>query len=77
MFVFQVALIAYDTTYPNNIATATATIFVDRNPNGPLFNPSIYQRSLVEDIAIGSSVVNVNATDADGVSVSLGFALST
>ena len=43
---------------------------MDRNPNGPVFNPTIYQRNLVEDIAIGSSVVDVNATDADGVSAS-------
>ncbi|KAL8559117.1 hypothetical protein ACOMHN_046165 [Nucella lapillus] len=63
---YFVAVTAYDTVYPNNVATATATIFVDRNPNGPIFNTAIYQRSVVETIPIGSSIVDVNATDLDG-----------
>lgn len=65
----QVSLIAYDTVYPNNIATATATIFVDRNPNAPIFSAALYQRNIVETLPIGSSVVEATATDADGVSM--------
>lgn len=64
---YFVKLIAYDTVYPNIQATATATINVNRNPNPPIFNPSTYRVTLSENHALGSAVVDVNATDADFV----------
>ena len=64
-------LIAYDTIYPNIQATATATINVNRNPNPPIFNPSTYRVTLSENHALGSAVVDVNATDADLVKITI------
>lgn len=66
---YFVKLIAYDTVYPNIQATATATINVNRNPNPPIFNPSTYRVTLSENHALGSAVVDVNATDADFVCI--------
>ncbi|RUS85645.1 hypothetical protein EGW08_006591, partial [Elysia chlorotica] len=62
---YFVSVIAYDSAYPSVRATATATIFVNLNPNPPVFNPVNYERVVSEDIQIGSILVDVNATDAD------------
>ncbi|KAK3089813.1 hypothetical protein FSP39_006721 [Pinctada imbricata] len=59
-------LIAYDSVYPNIQTTATATINVNRNPNGPQFTSVDYRQTISEDHALGSAVIDVNATDADG-----------
>ena len=62
---YTLRLIAFDSAYPSAQATATATIFVNLNPNGPIFFPVDYTRTVNEDLPIGSSIVDVNATDAD------------
>ena len=66
---YHVKLIAYDTVYPNMQATSTATIYVNRNPNPPVLNPSVYNREYSENVSPGILVVDVNGTDADGVRV--------
>ncbi|XP_046579032.1 protocadherin Fat 4-like [Haliotis rubra] len=58
-------MVTFDTVYPSNRATATATIFVDRNPNGPTFNPQVYERQIDENTSLGALIVDVNATDLD------------
>lgn len=62
-------LLAYDTAYPNMFGTATATIFVNRNPNGPQFvNPNC-RATIEESTGIGSLIFNSTAVDADGVCI--------
>lgn len=67
IILLQVTMVAFDTVYPNNRATATATISVNRNPNGPTFNPQVYKRQIDEDTSLGALIVDVNATDLDNV----------
>lgn len=56
---------AYDTFYPNDKATATVTVSVNRNPGAPVFDPAIYTRTIPETFPLGNLVVDVNATDPD------------
>ncbi|XP_041364043.1 protocadherin Fat 4-like [Gigantopelta aegis] len=63
---YYVSIIAYDSVYPNALASATATVNINRNPNGPLFSSLIYERTIDEDTVIGSLIVDANATDFDG-----------
>ena len=62
---YRLRLIAFDNVYPTAQATSTATIFVNLNPNPPIFNPVDYVRTINEDIVIGSLIVELTATDAD------------
>ncbi|XP_035826841.1 protocadherin Fat 4, partial [Aplysia californica] len=62
---YFLSLIAFDSAYPSVQATATATISVNLNPNPPVFFPVSYERVVSEDLQIGSSIVDVNATDLD------------
>ncbi|RUS82555.1 hypothetical protein EGW08_009685 [Elysia chlorotica] len=63
-YTFQ--LTAFDEQNPDLQATAYAVIFVDFNPNGPIFTEITYQRTISEYLGLGNSVLDVNATDADG-----------
>ena len=59
---------AYDSVIPDNQATTDVTITVIRNPAAPVFSPSAdYNRNVNENATIGSLMVDVNATDQDGV----------
>lgn len=40
---------------------------MNRNPSAPIFNPASYSRTIEETLAPGSSLVQLSATDADGV----------
>ena len=62
---YYVKLLAYDTFYPNMFGTATATIFVNRNPNPPVFTVPNYRVVISESSPLGLMVVDTNATDAD------------
>ena len=62
---YFVKLLAYDTSYPNNFGTATCTIFVNRNPNPPIFTVPNYRVVISETSPLGLMVVDTNATDAD------------
>ncbi|KAH3862858.1 hypothetical protein DPMN_025833 [Dreissena polymorpha] len=67
---FQFEIIAYDSFYPNDVATATVTINVDRNPSTPRFidpDGNAYRRVIDETRRLGSIILNINATDDDGV----------
>ena len=63
--VYYMKLLAFDTFYPNNYGTATATIFVNRNPNAPIFSIPNYRVTIAETSPLGMMIVDTNATDAD------------
>ena len=49
-------------------AVATATITVNRNINGPQLRPNAqYSQTINEDAFIGTSVIQIDAFDADNV----------
>ncbi|KAM9849716.1 uncharacterized protein ACBR49_007003 [Aulostomus maculatus] len=59
-------LIAVDGGNPQRSGTVNININVlDANDNAPTFNQSVYKATVVENAAIGTSIVTVNATDAD------------
>ena len=43
------------------------TIFVNRNENAPTFTRDLYQRTVLENSGLGSSLLMVEATDDDQV----------
>ncbi len=61
-------MVAYDSIYPENEATATVTVSVTRNPNAPSFRSDNYQATIDEKFGLGSSVLEVLADDLDEVS---------
>ncbi|XP_062579030.1 protocadherin Fat 3-like [Saccostrea cucullata] len=70
---YDLVVIAYDTQYPTDRATATVTIVVNRNPNPPAFTQSIYSVQVAESLPLGSNITQVSASDADNDPVSYFF----
>ena len=66
-FTFQVRIIAYDTAYTDQVTTAVVPIQVTRNEYAPIFSRPEYRLSLAENHRLGSSVIQMSATDADKV----------
>nr|XP_061793124.1 protocadherin gamma-A12-like [Nerophis lumbriciformis] len=65
-------LIAVDGGNPQRSGTVNINISVlDANDNAPVFNQSVYKAAVMENAALGNSVIIVNATDADFGSNSL------
>ncbi len=62
-------MVVFDTVYPDNVGSGTVTINVQRNPSTPQFQGDNYQRTIDEKIELGTSVLQLAARDADGVSV--------
>lgn len=62
-------MIAYDSIYPDDIETSTVTVSVDRNPGEISFdnNQLNYVRIVDENIPVGTLILDLNATDSDGV----------
>ncbi|XP_076020933.1 uncharacterized protein LOC143011817 [Genypterus blacodes] len=59
-------LIAVDGGNPQRSGTVNIDIAViDANDNAPVFNQSIYKATVMENAAIGTHILTVNATDAD------------
>lgn len=50
-------------------AESTITIRINRNLNGPVFYGLPYSESISDTTEIGTIVADVNAVDADGVSI--------
>ena len=67
--VVQLRVLAFDDLYLDQVATATVSVKVTRNENAPRFSKSEYTKSLAENHRLGSSVLEVTATDADNVSI--------
>lgn len=57
----------HDSAYPDQPSTATVPIQVTRNENAPIFATADYNVNLAENHRLGSSVVQVSASDDDGV----------
>lgn len=62
---YQGRIVAYDGGSPPRSATAIATINILRNLNTPIFNPDVYEQTILETLQVGSSILQVTATDAD------------
>ena len=64
---YQLSITAVNTEEPdarNTTITFNITV-IDANDNGPVFNPSLIQQSVPEDLPVGSPVVTATAVDAD------------
>ena len=62
---------AFDSSNPDQKIYADLIITVTRNENGPTFRESRYEEQILENAQLGSSIVKVEATDEDEVSLSL------
>ena len=60
---------AFDSGNPQQTTDADVTITVRRNVNAPVFSQANYNARVSAREAIGTSIVTVNATDSDGVSL--------
>ncbi len=69
---YIVRVIAYDTSYPDQVSTVTVPIQVTRNERAPIFSQPEYRTSIAENHRLGSSVLQLIATDDDNVSVGSG-----
>ena len=64
----QLNLVAYDSEFPDQRATARLIVTVQRNVNGPVFTPSAtYQKAIAESFGVGESIIQVSARDEDSV----------
>ena len=64
---FQLRVVAYDNTTPNQRATADVAITMLRNINSPIFAPDNYIETIPEETAVGTAILRVTASDADNV----------
>lgn len=63
----QARFTAYDSANPRQVARAELSIRVVRNQNGPVYNPATYRMTIAETYEVGSVVLTLTASDADGV----------
>ncbi|WAQ96420.1 FAT2-like protein [Mya arenaria] len=63
--VFQLCVVAYDSTSSCQRAQACVSINVLRNINPPTFNPDHYYTRVSECTAVGTSLISVTASDLD------------
>ena len=66
-FLFQIEVVAYDTAYTDQVTTATVPIMVSRNAWAPVFSQPEYSISITENHRLGTSVLQLTATDDDQV----------
>ena len=64
---YQLEVVAYDSVYPQNRATAMVTVAVERNPNQPKFVDESYSVLIDEKHKLGTLVMQVRAQDDDQV----------
>lgn len=63
---YVVRLRAFDSVYPDAMATSDVNVVVERNRNGPRFQPQdVYERSLSDSFQVGEQVLQVLAVDED------------
>lgn len=59
-------LIAYDTVYPDEVASTTIRITVERNQHKPSFKPSSsYKKTVSDAFEVGEILVEFRAVDED------------
>ncbi len=59
----------FDSGNPEERAFTEMTIFVNRNENSPSFSRELYQRTVLENSALGAFLLSVEATDEDEVKI--------
>ncbi len=64
---FQLQISVYDTGNPEEKAFTEMTIFVNRNENSPIFTRDVYDRTVLENSALGAVIIQVEAKDDDEV----------
>ena len=63
---YVIRLRAFDSVYPDAIATSVVNVIVERNRNGPRFQPQdIYELALSDSFQVGEPVLQVLAVDED------------
>lgn len=63
---YKLTLVAYDGGNPPKMGTMTINVIVvDVNDNQPMFSQSSYSATLPENTTVGTSILHVEATDAD------------
>lgn len=61
----QLTVEAYDTAFPSQRAREDVYIDVNRNPRAPVFQNNFLTRTIGENVALGTFIVCVTASDAD------------
>lgn len=69
-FPLQLRITLIDTWNPDKVTDTFLTLQILRNVHAPQFSSSSYTAIVYENIAVGRNILQVNATDADGVSSS-------
>ena len=70
MILFQLEVFVYDEFYPKDKGSTIVTVRVNRNPNIPYYiEGRTYSIDIDEKHPYGSLVIDLNATDSDGVSI--------
>ena len=64
---YTVRVVCIDIAYPDQVTTATVPISVTRNEHAPIFSQPEYRQNLAENHRLGSSVLQLTATDQDNV----------
>ncbi|WAQ96421.1 FAT4-like protein [Mya arenaria] len=67
--IIHLRVLAYDSALPDDTCEMTLVVTVTRNPNTPVCRGTPYSVTLPENTAVGTVVLNVTATDADGLTV--------
>ena len=63
---YSVVILASDRGMPPLSATQTLTVMIeDINDNTPIFNPKTYDNTVAEDTEVGTTLLQVTATDLD------------
>lgn len=70
---YVLSITAYDNGIPQLSSRVTVTVNVIRNRNGPVFSGNSYVTTIDESISVGTSILQVQATDADGVSKRINY----
>lgn len=76
LWFLQLRIVAYDSTYPENQATATVSLSVERNPNAPTFVDKSYVIDINEKFSLGTVVMTIRAEDDDAVRMNYAFLIS-
>ena len=64
----QFEVMVYDSDFPKDIATTIVRVTVDRNPGTPFYlEGSSYNITIGETHPYASVILDLNATDSDGV----------
>jgi hypothetical protein len=65
IFFIQLLVQAADNGYPARTDLAVVTVYVNRNLNAPIFNPRVYNITILDNRILGDVITTVRATDSD------------